>query len=255
MIIVVTVLGPLALSTMVPEGSGLFAATISNGQWATIWLMTIVGMVFLWSTVFMLWMTLKKREMPLHFRTVSVAEDALERQMFIDDQVCRKNKDGSRRKPNLPRDRLYEWPWWSIGHGLVTTGPRRVLAPPLVKGGGGEIIWQNFWWVTVVMVFVPICVILPLAIEGSQVFSTFERVPGLTRTALLVLLGLPAMWFAFYGGRLFWGVFPARLKAVAGHRISVLFFGVGFVLPFGVLLPIDEQNRALNATVETSMQT
>jgi hypothetical protein len=251
--IFVFVFVPLGVSTAIPSGTGMFASSTSDGDAGTIWLMIICALIFIWTTGFMLWMTLKKREMPLHFRTVEVAEEALLRQMHIDEKFCKRigNAETEYKSEVMPPDRLYEWPWWSIGHGLVTTGPRRVLAPALAEGH--EIEWKHFKWVTWAMVMIPVFVLFPVAFELQDLFGRFERTPGVTLTAFLVFAGLPITWGAFYGSRLLWGVFPARLKVVASHHVTFIFLFIGYVLPVGVLYPIAQQAKTIESWVVEPM--
>ena len=226
---------PLVLAFMLTNAEGLppdlFASSLDEKAASEICLAFVVGPIYVWILfVIFAWSMRYPREAPRGFRSRRQLRIGRQRQREFDLELARRKR--------LDPWRVYEYPEWSIGHGLVTTGERRVL--PLLDTNT-EVIPRRLAIVTFFMLVFPIFVILPIAIELEENFKTFERYPNSTKSAFLAFMGFPAAWCAVYGGRLVWGVISRHWKLVFRHFCLWLF--VNFVVPLGILLPIYESTK------------
>ena len=97
-----------------------FISSLSTSDARLMLYISAVGPPYLWFILVCLRLTLEERQMPQLFRTKEAYNNAIKLQRDLDDQFSRNLR--------WPRWMLYEYPYWSLGNGLITTGERRELA-------------------------------------------------------------------------------------------------------------------------------
>ena len=97
-----------------------FISSLSTSDARLMLYISAVAPPYLWFIFVCLRLTLEERQMPQLFRTKEAYENAVKLQRDLDDQFSRNLR--------WPRWMLYEYPYWSLGNGLITTGERRELA-------------------------------------------------------------------------------------------------------------------------------
>jgi hypothetical protein len=97
---------------------------------------------------------------------------------------------------NIPFREIGEYPWWSLGYGLVTQGIRRVSFDGTQLKNGPSLVAFLLFFCAPLVFLPPIISLVPESI-GSR------GVAALT----CIVLGLPSLWVAFHGectGREVW---------------------------------------------------
>jgi len=179
---------------------------------------------YIWLISVGLYLTLEKRPKPAIFRTTEAFENALAWQRHLDDQFSRNLR--------WPRWMLYEYPYWSLGNGLITTGERREL----VVGKGYQINTSRFCIAWFLFFFVPIVIFLPIFVEEKAWIRANDIDSGIGEWTLLAfIVGYPSIFLLFYTTRSIMQVLPSEVKSM-GTPVGIYFF-IFIVVPLGIVEP------------------
>ena len=180
---------------------------------------------FFWLLAVGLFWTLVPVEIPERFRTKESLDLAKRTQRDLDDQLSKSLR--------WPRWMIYEYPYWSIGTGIVTSGERRAIR--FYEGYRVE-PWR-FWLVWFFFFFVPIVILLPIYVEEINWIRSQDIDAGVGESTMFAfIVGYPSFFVLFHVVRLFVNVMPNAIKAIA--KPAGLYFLVFVVIPLGIVEPL-----------------
>ena len=189
-----------------------FISSLSTSDARLMLYISAVAPPYLWFIFVCLRWTLEERQMPQLFRTKEAYENALKLQRDLDDKFSRNLR--------WPRWMLYEYPYWSLGNGLITTGERRELA----VRKGYRVNMNKFGIAWFVLFFIPIIVFLPIFVEEKVWIRSNDIDSGIGEWTLFAfIVGYPSIFVIFYLCRCIVNVLPSEVKAM-GFPIAVYFF-------------------------------
>ena len=165
-------------------------------------------------------LTLEERQMPQLFRTKE-ALICIKLQRDLDDQFSRNLR--------WPRWMLYEYPYWSLGNGLITTGERRELA----VRKGYRVNMKKFGIAWFVLFFIPIVVFLPIFVEEKVWIRNNDIDSGIGEWTLFAfIVGYPSIFVIFYTWRCIANVLPSEVRQWVFLLQFISFF---LVIPLGIV--------------------
>ena len=202
-----------------------FISSLSTSDARLMLYISAVGPPYLWFIFVCLRLTLEERQMPQLFRTKEAYNNAIKLQRDLDDKFSRNLR--------WPRWMLYEYPYWSLGNGLITTGERRELA----VRKGYRVNMKKFGIAWFVLFFIPIVVFLPIFVEEKVWIRNNDIDSGIGEWTLFAfIVGYPSIFVIFYTWRCIANVLPSEVKAM-GFPIAVYFFFF-VVIPLGIVEPL-----------------
>ena len=202
-----------------------FISSMSTSDARLLLFIFVLGPPYFWFIIVCLNLTLEKRPLPPVFRTKEAYDKAVMYQRHLDEQFSRNLR--------WPRWMVYEYPYWSLGNGLITTGERRELA---VKKGY-QVNTTRFLIAWFLLFFIPIVVLLPIYIEEKAWIRSNDIDSGVGEWSLFAfIVGYPSLFVIFYTVRSILAVLPSEVKAM-GRPVGIYFF-IFVVIPLGVVEPL-----------------
>ena len=202
-----------------------FVSSLSTRDARAILYIFAVAPPLVWFLLMGLYWTMDPASRPERFRTNEALTAAKKQQLELDDQFARSLR--------WPRWMMYEYPYWSIGTGLITTGERRAIR----FYEGNQVNPRKFAFVWFLFFFVPVVILLPIYVEEIAWIRAQDLDSGIGENTLIaVIYGYPSFFTLFYCTRLLVNVLPASVKAVAMPAAIYLFIFV--ILPLGIIEPL-----------------
>ena len=157
------------------------------------------------------------------YGTINSLRKGIREQMKLDEEFSLRLK--------WPTWLLYHYPKWSIGHGLMTTGERRLL----INFYKYQVDYERCAIIGFFFVVFPICVLLPLAYQGN--LTDIDPTKNVVLNILFAFAGgYPLTFVAFYLIRAVYSIIPKVVRSCM--PIFFLHFFIFVIVPLVVVLPV-----------------